>query len=123
MDVRAQMRMWLAIQGLLASLFKAILRCCGEEKIESEETGSSNARRQRRVVGKGNRGVTMRQESLPGQGGCPGGFMCRLQYCLREEDLIMQRSESRAQEDQLLIVRTLQTSYRRQGQSVFWPCA
>ena len=69
---REQMRMWLAIWGLLASLFKAILRCCGEGKIESEETGSSNARRQRRVIGKGSRRVTMRQKSLSGQGGCPG---------------------------------------------------
>lgn len=95
MDVkREQMRMWLAIWGLLVSLFKAIFRCCGEGKVESEETGSSNARRQRSVIGKGSRGVTMRQKSLSGQGGCPGGFMCRLQYCLREEDLIMQGSGS-----------------------------
>lgn len=88
------MRIWLSIWGLLASLFKAILRCCGEGKIESEETGSSNARRQRSVIGKGSRRMTIRQKSLSGQGGCPGGFMGRLQYCLREEDLIMQGSGS-----------------------------
>lgn len=36
----------------------------------------------------------MRQKSFSGQGGYPGGFMCRLQYCLREEDLIMRGSGS-----------------------------
>lgn len=71
-------------RGLVGDLVKGYFKVLWGEGMESEETGSTKCKETESVTGKGGRGVTTRQKPVAGQGGCPGGFLYRLQYCLRE---------------------------------------